>query len=650
MPLEALTYRRPGRRPDLPDGPATSALPMLLVGVVTIASLYFGRDVFVPLALAVLLSFALAPVVRWMRRMGLPNLPAVLLSVTLAFTVILTFLWVVTLQVAELAERLPRYQTNIERKIEGLLETPPGGRFYARTAEMMRDLGRKIEQVEEDQEQAEEAASPTASPATTDEDAVAVVIQQPEQTSWQALQSILGPLIGPLATAGIVVVFVIFMLLKRDDLRDRVIRLVGSRDLPRTTQALNDAASRVGRYLLMQLAVNATYGIPIGIGLWLIGLPNPILWGMLCTVLRFVPYIGPIIAAFFPLALAVAIDPGWNTLLWAGALFVLIELISNNVVEPLLYGSSTGLSPIAVITAAVFWTWLWGPVGLLLSTPLTVCLVVLGQHVPHLGFLSVLLGSEPVLSPPEHLYQRLLVGDAVEATERAEEYLNTHTLTGFHDEVLIPALILAEYDRDRGALGGEQLAAVADSATTLLDNLAEWEPTARSESDEADTGVVAEPLAAALAGVDRRLVLCAGARNPLDEAAAMALAQVAERCGVDARVLSSDVLQSARLRELDLDQPAVVVLSYLSSQSLAHARFLVRRLRRRLPGAKIVIGFWGFPREQNSRRDPVDATHADAVAATIHDAIEQLIAELSPNAVRAPVEGTPVRLAAVSDR
>ena len=244
----------------------------------------------------------------------------------------------------------------------------------------------------------------------------------------QIITTVVGPLVSPLATAGIVIVFVIFMLLKREDLRDRFIRLAGSRDLPRTTQALDDAARRVGRYLLMQLVVNTTYAIPIGIGLWLIGIPNPILWGMLCGLLRFVPYIGPIVAAFFPLALAIAVDPGWTTFLLAGAWFIVVELISNNVVEPWLYGASTGLSPIAIIAAAVFWTWLWGPIGLLLSTPLTVCLVVLGRHVPQLAFLDVILGNEPVLEPPELLYQRLLVGDPNEATERAEEYLREHSL------------------------------------------------------------------------------------------------------------------------------------------------------------------------------------------------------------------------------
>ena len=234
-----------------------------------------------------------------------------------------------------------------------------------------------------------------------------VEVVEPEPQPLQVLRTIIGPLIEPLATGGIIVVVVIFMLIKREDLRDRFIRLVGASDLHRTTEALQDAGKRVGQYLLMQLIVNATYAMPIGIGLWVIGVPNALLWGLLALVLRFVPYIGPIIAAIFPIVLALAVDPGWTMLIWTVALFVAVELISNNVVEPWLYGSRTGLSPVAIIVAAIFWTWLWGPLGLLLSTPLTVCLVVLGRHVPQFQFLDVLFGSEPVLEPHEALYQRL---------------------------------------------------------------------------------------------------------------------------------------------------------------------------------------------------------------------------------------------------
>jgi predicted PurR-regulated permease PerM len=629
------------QRSDLPPTAGGSALVTLAgLGAVVVA-LYFGRDVFVPLALAMLLSFALAPPVRWLRRLHISRLPAVLLVVTLAFAFILAFSAVVAWQVADLAERLPSYQRNIETKIEALREAPPGGRLFQRASDMLRDIGRRIEAGDE---QAQPAAADPGSPTSPqDQEPIPVELHQPDPTAMQLVRTIVGPLVAPLATAGIVIVFVIFMLLKREDLRDRLIRLAGPRDLSRTTQAIDDAAQRVGHYLLMQLVVNITYGIPIGVGLWLIGVPNPILWGMLTTVLRFVPYIGPVIAAFFPLALAIAVDPTWETLLWAGALFVVIELISNNAVEPWLYGSSTGLSPVAIIAAAIFWTWLWGPVGLLLSTPLTVCLVVLGQHVPQLAFLDVLFGSEPVLTPAESVYQRLLVGDPDEATERAEDYLQEHSLAEFYDQVGIVALALAETDRARGVLDDDRRDRVAESALLLIDNLQEYQaaepPQAQpGELDEAEPGGEALPPALPPALPADRIVLAAGARGPLDEVAAAMLAQLLEARGANVRVLASDALQSARLREMDLTDVAVVVLSYMNPDSLAHARFLVRRMRRRVPKATIILGFWTFAPEDMARRDPVAATGGDRVAASLGDALQDVVEELSSAAA---VAGAP---------
>ncbi len=305
------TLNRPGaERSELPGAGGNAGLAMLAMVVIAVAALYFGRDIFVPLALAMLLSFALAPVARRLRRLHLPNLPAVLLVVALAFTVIISLAAVVTWQAADLADRLPTYRMNIETKIDSLLKAPPGGQLFARASNTLRDLGRKIEQ----DDKAAKANAGAATASTGSEPApLPVEIHQPTPTSMQIISTIIGPLVGPLATAGIVIVFVVFMLLKREDLRDRVIRLAGSRGLPRTTQALDDAATRVGRYLLMQLVVNTAYAVPIGIGLWLIGIPNPVLWGLLCGLMRFVPYIGTIVAAFFPLALAIAVDPGWTT-------------------------------------------------------------------------------------------------------------------------------------------------------------------------------------------------------------------------------------------------------------------------------------------------------------------------------------------------
>jgi predicted PurR-regulated permease PerM/methylmalonyl-CoA mutase cobalamin-binding subunit len=603
-------------RGDLPGASGSPALFMLAMVVIVVAALYFGREIFVPLALAMLLSFALAPVVRRLRRWQVPNLPAVLAVVALAFMLIFALGAIVAWQAADLAERLPTYRSNIEAKIDSISEAPPGGRLFGRAAEMVRDLGRKIEQEDKQAGGKASAASPLDN---TDPKPLPVEIHEPPPSSMEIISTVLGPLVSPLATAGIVIVFVIFLLLKREDLRDRVIRLAGSRGLPRTTRALDDAAQRVGRYLLMQLVVNTTYALPIGIGLWLIGIPNPILWALLCGVMRFVPYIGPIVAAFFPLALSLAIDPGWTTLLLTGALFVGVELVSNNFMEPWLYGASTGLSPIAIIAAAVFWTWLWGPIGLLLSTPLTVCLVVLGRHVPQFAFLDVLLGNEPALAPPELLYRRLLAGDPNEATERAEEYLRKQTLDTFYEDVALPALALAEEDRAAMHLSEEQRHRVAESAELLIDNLAEWEDSERAKADEEEEQT--EDDAVTLSGVQ---VLCAGARGDLDDAAAAVLAQLLERRGADVKLVGHESLQTAALRNLDPGNPSAVVLSYLNADSLAHARFLVRRLRRRLPDATIVVGFWNLEEEDARRRDPLDATRADHVATSLKEAVEAI--------------------------
>jgi predicted PurR-regulated permease PerM len=555
----------------------------------------------------------------------------VLTVVTAAFLIILAFGWILSLQALDLAQRLPAYRTNIETKIDKLVESPPGGRLYERAAEMVRDLGRKIEQ------QGSEKPVPNATSIEVEEEKppLPVEMHEPPPTPLQIITTVIGPLIGPLATAGIVIVFVIFMLLKREDLRNRFIRLAGSRDLPRTTKAIDDAAGRVGRYLLMQVVVNVTYAIPIGIGLWLIGIPNPILWGMLCGVLRFVPYIGPFVAAFFPLALAVAVDPGWTTFLLAGAWFITVELISNNVVEPWLYGASTGLSPIAIIAAAVFWTWLWGPIGLLLSTPLTVCLVVLGRHVPQLAFFDVILGDEPALEPSELLYQRLLVGDPDEATERAEEYLRETSLVSFYDDVAIPALAEAENDRVAGRLSEEQRVSVAESAMVLIDNLAEWEengqpPKPDAEEKKEESEKADEPPKIDFAEFRGQSILCAGARGNLDDAAAAMLVSLLERQGASVRLLPHESLQIAPLRETEVGDPSVVVLSYMNADSLAHGRFLVRRVRRRWPNAKIIVGFWAWRSEEESRqRDPLAATRADRIVVSFQEAIEAIGETLS---------------------
>ena len=320
---------------------------------------------------------------------------------------------------------------------------------------------------------------------------IPVEVRQPPPTALESLTALISPLLRPLTTTGITIIFVIFILLQREDLRNRLIKLAGSHDLQKTTAALDDAASRLGRLFLTQLALNSAFGIVIGTGLWLIGVPSPVLWGILAAILRFVPYIGAVIAALFPLALAAALDPGWSMLLWTAALFLVVEPIVGHVIEPMVYGHSAGLSPVAVVVSATFWTALWGPVGLVLATPLTICLVVLGRHVERLAFLDVMFGDRPALSPPEIFYQRMLAADPAEAVDHAEEFLKEKPLSAYYDEVALKGLKLGQNDVARGSLDNSHMEKIKAAVSELLDDLAEQEdrtPAARDDAGQRSRG------------------------------------------------------------------------------------------------------------------------------------------------------------------
>jgi hypothetical protein len=428
-----------------------------------------------------------------------------------------------------------------------------------------------------------------------------------------------GGILKPMATAGIIIVFVIFLLLQREDLRDRFIRLFGSRDVHRTTEAMTDAAQRVSRYLLMQLCINTVYGIAIGIGLSVIGVPHPLLWGLLGAVLRFIPYAGPVLAAGAPIAVALAVDPGWTMPLLAVAVFVILELFINNVLEPWLYGSSTGLSPVAILTAAVFWTTLWGPIGLLLSTPLTVCLVVLGRHVPQLQFLEVLLGSEPVLSAEVKFYQRLLASDPDEAVDVVDEFLDDKPVQELYDKVLIPALAFADQDRLRGVLDRERWSTLAEHVLEIIDDV---------KSRESGSDATADSAAQAGAPPDADsgpTILCIGPRNRLDEAAAVMLADLLEKCGFEAHVLSSTTITGAVLDSVAPNRVAAVCLSYVQPEALHHARRSVRSLRRQLPSSvPIVLGLWNAQPRAEGPRNLREVTSADRLVVSLTGAVREL--------------------------
>jgi len=593
-----------------PARPPSDARTTLLALGLVIVVLYVGRDLLVPLALSVLLAFVLAPIVGRLERWGLKRVPSVIAVTALVFIGIAGFGTVVGTQVADLAQNLPSYQRNIEAKIRGLKSSASQGGVLREASQMIRDLRTELEQAGRQAQTPAPAPSSTAAPSAPAAEPprpVPVLVQTPDPNPLDVVRGVLGPVLGPLATAGMVLVFVLFMLLQREDLRDRLIRLAGSGDLSRTTEAMNDAGERVARYLLMQVVVNVTYGIPIGVGLALIGVPNPILWGILATVLRFVPFVGPAIAASFPILLSLAVAPGWMMPILTIALFVAVELTSNNVVEPWLYGSATGLSSVAIIVAAVFWTTLWGPVGLLLATPLTVCLVVLGRHVPALHFLEVMLGDRPVLPAEAKVYQRLLARDPEEAVEILEGELATRPVPEVYDAVLLPALSLAEQDRARATLAPEGRQAVAEGFAEVLDSLAE----------------VGEPGPPATEGSPA--VLCVAARNDLDEAAAGLLADLLRRRGTAATVLPCERVGPRAVGALGTAGVAAVAVSYLNPSALPHARRLVRRLRMHFgPNVPILLCLWSAAPESDAAPRATAETAADRVATNGQGALMQL--------------------------
>ena len=402
-----------------------------------------------------LLSFVLGPLVALLRRWHLPRVVAVGAAVLFALGVVAALATLIGVQVAGLVSDVPRYRSTVERKITGLRDSP-----IAHLTDYVAHVGRAIH----DAGTSEKAPKPEGEPKPeTNPDShqpepapVLVEMRQPTPGPLEMAGTLLAPVVQPLATTGIVFVVVLFVLMQREDLRDRMIRLAGSSDLHRTTVAMDDAARRLSRYFVMQLALNTGFGLLVGIGLYLIGVPNPVLWGIVSAVMRFVPYIGAFLSALLPLGLAAAVDPGWDMVIATAILFLVLEPLTGQIVEPMLYGHSTGLSPFAVLISALFWTWLWGPVGLLLSTPLTVCLVVLGRHIDKLEFLDVLFGNSAALTPVENFYQRILADDSEEAQEHAELILQNCSLSAYYDEVVLKGLELAARDATRGVLTLEQ--------------------------------------------------------------------------------------------------------------------------------------------------------------------------------------------------
>lgn len=620
------------------------------------AILYFGRDVLIPLAMAVLVSFLLSPVILWLEKRGIKRILAVILTVLLLIGMVGGLTLLLTNQFVEFVDNLPSYRKNIVTKIHAI--KPGRTSVFKRAEAALKDISKEVESettatasanlnttatatsksstlatsavtttvaplAETDialkvpgistlhrSDESDATPPPTGLQTTTPTEdpnsAIPVRVVTAPGSTFENFETIVGPVTTVLANIGLVILMVIFILLEREDLRDRVIRLAGQNQIRVTTEALEEATSRVSRYLLMQLIVNVTYGIPVAIGLWIIGIPNALLWGVMATVLRFIPYAGPWIAASLPVALSLAVFESWTMPALTIGLFIILEILSNNFMEPILYGHSTGISPVAIILAAVFWAWLWGPVGLVLATPITVCIVVLGGYIPQLAFLRVLLGDEQVLDDDARIYNRLLSGATDDAIDVADEYLDKNDLPSLYDNVLLPTLERTETDRNEDMLTEERYQKIISGMDELLESvndriieenaakekLAAEEAEKRRTATDDTTEVSVQESEKPVSTLPRRVAVCIPVNDKTDEVAAHMLRQLTQTRDIDFHVLAAGTLVGEVLktvRDLGAD---VIILSSVPPFAVAHARYMAKRLTAEFPDKKIYAGLW----------------------------------------------------------
>jgi predicted PurR-regulated permease PerM len=575
------------------------AAAILFIAVVTVGGLYVGGEILKPLALAGLLSFVLAPVIRALMKLGLGKQISVVTAVISAIGLIVIFSVVMAQQVTNLAGQLPIYETNLREKIRTIKSYTVTSGVLDRAGETLKDLKTELDKAE-----MPGAANPTVvSPQVP----IPVEIKTPTPALFEQYSALVSPLVKPVAQTGLVVLFLLFILLQREDLRDRVLKLAGTRDLQRSTVAMTDAGKSLGKFFLLQLILNTGFGLVITLGLTVIGVPNALLWGMLAGLMRFVPFIGSLIAAVFPILLAASVDPGWSMVIATATLFLIAEPLAGHVIEPLVYGKHTGLSPFAVVVATIFWTLIWGPVGLLLATPLTLCLVVLANHIPGLSMLPVLLGDQPALTPPERLYQRLLVGDVAEAESLAESKIEDSNLLAFYQDVAMPALHLAQADAEDGNVPVDYLARLSATIEDLAEDLDDHPLMAPTE----DPNKVPQQPA----------VVCLGAKGWVDDSSAIVVANVLRKAGVSASTLTGEISRDGN-RNLIIDPdtgPAFCICTFGTSGAGPLIRYVVRRIQRQNPRATFMACIWGADAETS--KAIAARAGIDIVASTLKDAM-----------------------------
>ena len=588
--------------------PELKSLLGIAVGTLVIAALYFGKDVLIPITLAVMLSFVLSPVVNFLQRLRLWRAPAVILTVLAALALLGLVATVIGSQAASLTANAPQYAQTVQAKVQGVQ-----GFAVAKLAAVTQDLGSPHKPpVRANGSPAAPALA--ATPAAGIRRPVPVEVVQGRTSPLTIARTVLAPILSPLETTILVLIVAIFVLMQKEDLRDRFIRLFGSSDLHRTTRAMDDAGQRLSKYFLSQLAVNTCFGIVIGLGLWLIGIPSPAMWGLMAGLLRFVPYIGSLLAAIAPAALGAAVDPGWSMAIEVIVLFFVVEPVTGYVVEPLLYGHSTGLSPVSVIVSAIFWTWVWGPIGLIMSTPLTLCLVVMGRHVKSLEFFDVLLGDRPALTPVESFYQRILADNPDEALAQAEVLLADRSLATYYDTVMLPGLRLAVEDQAKGTIDRARAQQMTRSILSVVDDL----------DDHVDTvpdrdGQPGSP-------PDAGLAACIAGRGPFDAAVSTMLAQLLTQRGVAVRTIPNAMVARTSIAQLDLAGVEIVAIANLElAGSPAELRYLVKRVRQRAPAARIVVGLWPEGEAALTDADIQRTVGADRYVGSLQAAVDAIV-------------------------
>lgn len=608
-----MTYPNPAR--------VLSQLLALCLTVVVIGALYLAKTVIFPLALALVLTFILAPLVSVLERVRVPRIVAVLSVILAAAFILGTIGWIVTNQLVEVADDFPAYSLNIQSKIEAFRDSKTTRFTHAQHE--LNLLSKQIDALNADV--ANDRSGVRKEPLGSSPDRPLSVREV--KGSPGRLDELSG-VVGVLLSVALVVVFTFFMLLNREDLRNRFIRLTGHGHLNVMTQAMDDASRRVSRYLSMQFLVNAAFGLTIAIALQLMSLPHAFLWGFLAGLLRFIPYIGEPIAAALPIALSVAVFDGWSKTVLIMAIFLSMELVTGNFLEPHIYGRYTGLSSLAIIIAAIFWSLIWGPVGLILSVPLTVCLAVMGSHVPSLGFLPVLLGDQPVMSPEAHYYQRLLANDQREAGRVLEAYLKeTSSLRQLYDAVLVPALGLAEQDRHRNALDHSTVTFITQTTKDLVEEFAVGsnEPGQQIATGDgvASDSEIAAPGDSIRAGAACKKITCLPVRDDADELIGIMLSQLLERAGYSAITTPIGTVDGM-LAETFNSEPDLVCLSALPPYAVAHARNLYKRLRMQNPKLKIMIGLWNYTQDSSKAASDISGGELNQACTTLTQVLLQV--------------------------